>query len=124
MQSSSNELSTLVSMSTNESYYSMPYNSRADAVRLLAERYDTKSNVKLGGFRPQLIASYVSSHTEALWNNETVCMWMTIYIYIYIYSARACMVLLTNNPKICKNLGAHKLYTIISVHFQHYTQNK
>ena len=26
------------------------YNSRADVVRLLAERYDTKSNVKLGGF--------------------------------------------------------------------------
>ena len=29
-----------------------------------AERYDTKSNVKLGGFRSQLQASYVSSHTE------------------------------------------------------------
>ena len=27
----------------------MPYNSQADVVRLLAERYDTKSNVKLGG---------------------------------------------------------------------------
>ena len=30
-------------------------------VRLLAERYDTKSNVKLGGFQSQLQAS---SHTE------------------------------------------------------------
>ena len=29
----------------------MPYNSPADVVRFLAERYDTKSNVKLGGFR-------------------------------------------------------------------------
>ena len=32
----------------------MPYNSRADVVCLLAERYDTKSNVKLGGFRSRL----------------------------------------------------------------------
>ena len=34
--------------------------------RLLAERYDTKSNVKLGRFRSQLQASYVSSHIEEL----------------------------------------------------------
>ena len=39
-------------------------------VPLLTERYD--SNVKLGGFRSQLQASYVSSHTEELWYNETV----------------------------------------------------
>ena len=51
-------------------------------VRLLAERSNTKSNVKLGGFRSQLQASYVSSHTEELWYNETVCLWMTIYIWI------------------------------------------
>ena len=44
-------------------------------VRLLAERSDTKSNVMLGGFRPQLQASYVSSQTEELWYNETVCGW-------------------------------------------------
>ena len=49
-----------------------------------AERYDTTSNEKLGGFRTQLQASYVSSHTEELWYNETVCLWVTIYIYIYI----------------------------------------
>ena len=52
-------------------------------VRLLAERSDTKSNVKLGGFRSQLQASYVSSHTEELWCNETVCLWITIYISKY-----------------------------------------
>ena len=57
----------------------MPY-----VVRLVAERYDTKSNVKLGGFRSQVQASYVSSHTEVLWYKETVCLWITIYIYIYI----------------------------------------
>ena len=51
-------------------------------VRLLAERYDTKSNVRLGGFWSQLQASYVSSHTEELWYNEIVCLWMTVYIYI------------------------------------------
>ena len=60
----------------------MPYNSRADVGRLLAERYDTKSNEKFVGFRSQLQASYVSSHTEELWYNETACRWMTIYIYI------------------------------------------
>ena len=54
-------------------------------LRLLAERSDTKFNVKLGGFRSQLQESYVSSHTEELWYNETVCLWMTMYIYIYIY---------------------------------------
>ena len=52
----------------------MPYNPFADVVRLLAERYDTKSKVKLGGSRCQLQASYVSSHTEELWYNETVCL--------------------------------------------------
>ena len=54
-------------------------------VRLLAEQFDTKSNVKLDVFRSQLQASYVSSRTEELWYNETVCLWMTMYIYIYIY---------------------------------------
>ena len=63
----------------------MPYNSRADVVCFLAELSESKSNLKLGGFRSQLQASYASSHTEELWNNETVCLWMTIYIYIYIY---------------------------------------
>ena len=65
----------------------MPYNSLADVVRLLAEWYDTKSNVKLSGFRSQLQVSYDSSHTEELWYYETVCLWMTLYIYIseYIY---------------------------------------
>ena len=63
----------------------MSHNSWADVVRLFAELYDTKSNVKLGGFRSQLQASYMSSHTEELWYHETVSLWMTAYIYIYIY---------------------------------------
>ena len=51
-------------------------------VRLVPERPDTKSNVKLGGFRSQLLASYVSRHAEELWYNETVCLSITtIYIY-------------------------------------------
>ena len=53
-------------------------------VHLLAERFDTNSNVKLGELRSQLQPSYVSSHTEELWYNERVCLSMTIYIYIYI----------------------------------------
>ena len=58
----------------NERYYLLAYNSLADVIRLLAEWSDTKSNVKLGGFRSQLQASYMSSHTEVLWCNETVCL--------------------------------------------------
>ena len=53
-------------------------------VHLLVERSDTKCNVKLGGFRFQLQASYVSSHIEELWYNETVYLWMTIYIYMKV----------------------------------------
>ena len=46
----------------------------------MAERYDTKSNLKLGGFQSQLEASYVSSHIKELWYNETICLWVTIFI--------------------------------------------
>ena len=42
----------------------MPYNSLADVCRLMAERYDSKSNVKLGGFQSHLEEFYVSHHTE------------------------------------------------------------
>ena len=42
----------------------MSYNSRGDVCRQLAERYDTKSNINLGGFRSQIETSYVSSHTK------------------------------------------------------------
>ena len=52
-------------------------------IRLLAERYDTKSNIKLDGFRAQLQASNVSNHTEELWYNETVCLWMTINMELW-----------------------------------------
>ena len=47
----------------------MLHNSRSGVVRFLAEQYDTKSNVKLGGFRSQLQVSNESSHTEELWYN-------------------------------------------------------
>ena len=61
------------------------FNSRSEVVRLLAKWYDTKSNVKLGWFRSQLRASYVSIHTEELWYKETVCLWMKMCVCIYIY---------------------------------------
>ena len=44
------------------------------------------SDVKLGRFRFQLEASHMSSLTEELWYNKTVCLLMTIYIYIYIHT--------------------------------------
>ena len=57
----------------------MPYYSQADVCRLMAERYDTKSNVKLGRFQSHLEMSYVSRHTDELGYNETVSLRMTIY---------------------------------------------
>ena len=33
------------------------------------------------GFQSQFEASFVSSHIDDWWYNETVCNWMTIYIY-------------------------------------------
>ena len=41
-------------MYTNESYYIMPYNPRADMVRLLGAWYDTKSYINWSGFDPSL----------------------------------------------------------------------
>ena len=61
-------------------------------VGLLAEWYDTKYNEKLGRFRSQLQASYVSSHTEELWYKKTVCLWMTIYIYIYTHTHKSLLI--------------------------------
>ena len=53
-------------MYTNESYYIMPYNSQADVCQLMAERYDSKSNIKLARFQSQLEAPNMSNHTEEL----------------------------------------------------------
>ena len=53
-------------------------------VLLLAKRSDTKFNVKLGEFRSQLQVSYVCSHTQELWYNEAVCLWMTIYVWVIV----------------------------------------
>ena len=69
-------------------------------VRLLAERYDTKSNVMLGGFRAQLQASYMSNHTQELGYNETVYLWMTIYILFKKLNTRStwnCLSMITIN---------------------------
>ena len=94
MKISANEFFNLLShththTNTHTCRYIIPYNSLADIVRLLAELSNTKSNEMLGGFRSQLQASFVSSHTEELWYNERVCLLMTIYIYIYIYNETA-----------------------------------
>ena len=77
MQSSSCELSTLVSSKTQCKQ------AKATTWCLIIPKLsDTKSNVKLGRFQSQLEASCVSSHSDELWYNERVCLWMTIYIYI------------------------------------------
>ena len=76
-------------METNELYccrwYLIPYNSLADVVRLLGEQSYTKSNVKLGGFRSQLQASYVFSQTLLIQRNS-LSVDDNTYIYIYIYT--------------------------------------
>ena len=51
-------------------------------VCLLAAPSDTKSNVMSGGFRSQLQVSYMFSHTEELWYNETVFLLMTIFMEV------------------------------------------
>ena len=55
----------------------------------MAERLDAMSRIKLGRFQSQLEELCMSSDTEVLWYNETVCLWMTIYIYIYILEKNA-----------------------------------
>ena len=57
-------------------------------VRLSAERSDSKSNVKLGGFRSQLQGSYVSNHHEELWYNETVCLWRPLHTNVQVLDAQ------------------------------------
>ena len=55
-------------------------------VHLLAELSDTKSNVKLGGFRSQLQASYVIATLKSCdTTKQSVDDYIYIYIYIYIY---------------------------------------
>ena len=56
----------------------MRYYSWVDVCRLLAKRYDTKFDINMGGFQSQLKAFCVSSHTDELWYNETVHLWMII----------------------------------------------
>ena len=41
-----------------------------------------QADVELVGFRFQREAFHMSSPTDELLYNETVCLWMTIYIYI------------------------------------------
>ena len=60
-------------MKINKTYYIMPYNSLAQVCQLKAERNNSKFKVKSGGFESQIEVSYMSSHTDDLWYNKTVC---------------------------------------------------
>ena len=87
MQSSYTELSTLVycmakCKQTKAKHLCIIIPEQMYVVKM-AERLDTMSSMKSGGFRSQLEASCVSSHTEELSYNEAVCLWMIIYIRIY-----------------------------------------
>ena len=86
MQSFLKKLST--SVADNVKYKQMKVdtytqNPRADFDLHTGYRVCHQPKVKLGGFRSRLEESRVSSHTEELWYNETVCLLM-IYIYIMI----------------------------------------
>ena len=94
----------------------MPYNSLADVVRLLAERSDTKSTVKVGGFRSYFQASYVCSHTEELWYNEIVSLWMTMCVYIFICCTHICFPKFSLNDYVKINIfDWNKVYAICYV---------
>ena len=80
---------------------------------LLAERYDTKSNVKLGGFRSQFQVSFMSSHTEELWYNEKDCLWMTIYIYVCV-----CVCVCDKSEKVDKSNTYNRFSSNISFFVQ------
>ena len=47
---------------------------------LMAVRFYYQADVKFAGFQTQLKASRVSSHTDELWYNDVVYLWITIYI--------------------------------------------
>ena len=82
MHSSSNELSTLVS--------GINLNKRkllVNALYLLAEPYDTKSNVKLGGFRSQLPESTLKS-SDTTKQSGCGCQYKSIYFgFLYIFNS-------------------------------------
>ena len=88
MQNSSHKLSTPVAIKRickqkkNNTYTLNPI-AYAKVADISAVRYPTC--VKSAGFWSQLEASLVSYHSDELWYNETVFLWMTIYIYIYIF---------------------------------------
>ena len=68
-------------MWTNERYNLIPYNSRADVVRLFDEQYDSKSKVNWAGFDtsfkcPTCLATLKSCDTT----KQSVCGWQYIYI--------------------------------------------
>ena len=46
------------------------------------EPLDISSSEKLSGFRFSFEASCVTTRTEELWYNETICLWMTIYMLL------------------------------------------
>ena len=46
--------------------------------------YIYPTDVKSVRFQCQLEAFRVSNHTEELWYNKTVNLWMNVYIYIYV----------------------------------------
>ena len=51
----------------------------------LAERCDTKCNVKLAGFDSSFKCPTCLTTLKSCDTTKTVFLWMTIYIYIYIY---------------------------------------
>ena len=121
---------------TREWYYIIPYNSRVDVVRLSAERYDTKSNVNLEGFRFQLRASYVSvaffpslkhnfisyrSSKESSrpdWIFEIHQLWQSGFIKGYFNCCCSCS-FKCEIIKICQS--SHKMYSNNILNFQEST---
>ena len=69
----------------NKSYNIMPYNFWVDVCRLMAEQYDIKSNVNLGGFQSEFEASCVWPHWRVVIQWNSLFVDDKIYIYIYVW---------------------------------------
>ena len=63
----------------------MPYDCRADVVRVLTERHDTKSNVNWAGFDPSFKHPTCLATQKSCDTTKQSVMTGTQYIYIYIY---------------------------------------
>ena len=120
MQSSSSELSISVSNCAKckqTKFNTYAVNSQVDVESQSGLGVCHWPDVMLGRFRSQLETSYMSSHTEELWYNKTICLSMTIYIYIYLLQSFSAIVFSNNTQQYPFWLNNVPLEMITSCYF-------